>query len=128
LTPHNAAHAFAAHDAVRGDFLRADALVERPEADGSVVTGGHGFSSVFAEGEGGDGGGVGEHLVGALALRWLVRFRTGHISPRLTRVGVEEPDVLVFVPTDNNALQSTTITRASWPMNTILVWVTAPRL
>ena len=37
LAPHNTAHAFAAHDAVRGDFLRADALVERPEADGCVV-------------------------------------------------------------------------------------------
>jgi hypothetical protein len=63
LTPHDAAHAFAAHDAVRSDLLCADALVEGPEANGCVMTRGHSFTPVFAEGEGRDSGGMGKHLV-----------------------------------------------------------------
>ena len=66
LAPHDAAHALAAHDAVCRNFLCADALVERPEADRGIVPCGDGFAAVFADGEGGDGGGVGEHVVGAL--------------------------------------------------------------
>jgi len=68
LTPYDAADAFAAHDPVRGNFLRADALVKGPEADGGIVAGRNGFAAILAEGEGRDGGGMCEHLVGALTL------------------------------------------------------------
>ena len=67
LTPHHAADTLATHDAVRGDLLRANAFVERPETDRGVVTRRDGFTSVFAEGQGGDGGGVGQHAISALA-------------------------------------------------------------
>ena len=67
LTPHHAADALATHDAVRGDLLRANAFVKRPKTDRGVVTRGDGFSSVFAERQGRDGGGVGQHAVCALA-------------------------------------------------------------
>lgn len=66
LAPDNAAYAFAAHNAVGCDFLRADALLEGPEADRGVVTSRYGFTAVFAEGEGGDSGWVGEHAICAL--------------------------------------------------------------
>lgn len=67
LTPHHAADTFATHDAVRGDLLRANAFVQRPETDRGVVTRRDGFMSVFAEGQGGDGGRVGQHAISALA-------------------------------------------------------------
>ena len=51
---------------MRYDILRADALFEAPEADTRVVAGGDGFAAVLGEAEGGDGGWVGEHGVGAL--------------------------------------------------------------
>jgi hypothetical protein len=66
LTPHNAAHAFAAHNAVRSDLLCADTLVEGPETNGCVMACGNGFAPVFAEREGGNSGGMGEHLVSTL--------------------------------------------------------------
>jgi hypothetical protein len=66
LTPDYAADSFAAHDAVGGDFLRADALVERPEPDRGVVACRYGFATVFAKGERRYGGWVGKHAVSAL--------------------------------------------------------------
>lgn len=66
LAPRNVADAFAAHGPVADEVLRADALLERPDADAGVVAGGHGLAAVLGEGEGGDGGGVGEHGVRAL--------------------------------------------------------------
>lgn len=67
LAPLNIAHALTAHRAMRHDFLRANALLQRPEADAGVVAGRHGFAAVFGEREGGDGRGVREHVVRALA-------------------------------------------------------------
>lgn len=49
LAPDYAADAFAAHDAMRGDLLCTDALVERPESDGGVVACRDGFTAVFAK-------------------------------------------------------------------------------
>jgi hypothetical protein len=49
LAPDYAAHTFTAHYAVSSDFLGANALVEGPEANWSVVAGGDGFAAVFAE-------------------------------------------------------------------------------
>jgi hypothetical protein len=67
LAPDDAADALAAHESVAGDFLRAGSFLERPEAEAGVVAGGDEFGARRGEGEGGDGGGVGEHAVGALA-------------------------------------------------------------
>ena len=49
------------------DILGTDTLLQAPEADTGVVAGGDGFAAVLGEGQGGDSGGVGEHVVGALA-------------------------------------------------------------
>lgn len=66
LAPDHAADALTTHDSVSGDLLRADALVERPETNRGVMPGGHGFATVLAQREGGDGGRVGQHAVCAL--------------------------------------------------------------
>lgn len=70
LAPHDGANALAAHEAMAGEFLHAGALLERPEAQTGVVAGGDEFAAVGGEREGGDGGGVCEHVVGALTCGW----------------------------------------------------------
>lgn len=102
LAPHDAAHAFATHDAGRRDLLRANAFVERPEADRSVVAGRYGFAAIFADRKGGDGRGVGEHAVCTLAWR-IVRvclLMTLDAKVR-TRISVIEPDELILVSANN---------------------------
>lgn len=64
--PANVADAFAPHGTVRHDVLRADALLERPEAYACVVAGRDGFAAVLGEAERRDGGWVREHSVCAL--------------------------------------------------------------
>ena len=49
------------------DFLGAAALLEGPEAKAGVMACGDELAAILGEGERGDGGGVGEHIVGALA-------------------------------------------------------------
>ena len=49
LAPNNAADALAAHNAMTRNHLRADALLEAPEANASVVTGGDSFAAVLAD-------------------------------------------------------------------------------
>jgi hypothetical protein len=51
LTPGNAANAFAAHDTVACDFLRAGALLERPETQTCIMAGGDEFTAIGREGE-----------------------------------------------------------------------------
>lgn len=51
LTPSNAANAFAAHDAVACDFLRAGALLEGPETQACVMAGRDEFTAIGREGE-----------------------------------------------------------------------------
>lgn len=67
--PADVANAFAAHSAVGDNILRADAFLERPETNASVVAGGDGFAAVFGEAKGGDGGRVREHGVCALTCK-----------------------------------------------------------
>lgn len=83
LAPDNTADALTTHNAMCGDFLGADALVEGPEAYGGVVTGRYGFATIFTDGEGGDGGWMGEHVVGALTWEVVSSFDTtdGYDSP-----------------------------------------------
>ncbi len=59
------------------DFLAAGAFFQRPEAQAGVVAGGDEFGARGGEGEGGDGGGVGEHAVGALACSSLMLVKGG---------------------------------------------------
>ena len=63
LAPHDRTNTFSAHEAVAGDFLRAAPLLERPEAKAGVMASGDEFAAVGGKGEGGDGGGVSEHIV-----------------------------------------------------------------
>ena len=49
MAPHNATDAFATHDPMTRNLLRADALLERPEADGGVVSGRDGLAPVLAD-------------------------------------------------------------------------------
>lgn len=65
--PANIANTFTSHGPVGDDVLRANSLLQRPETYACVVPGGNGFAAVLGEAEGGYGGGVGEHGVGALA-------------------------------------------------------------
>lgn len=67
MAPNDRADALAAHGPVRRDVLGADALVEGPEADTRVVASRDGLPAIFAQRERGDGGGVREHGVCALA-------------------------------------------------------------
>lgn len=69
-TPRDTADAFAAHRPMADDILGTDTLLQAPEADTSVMAGGDGFAAVLGEGEGGDGGGVREHVVRTLACSW----------------------------------------------------------
>lgn len=54
LAPDNTADTFTTHDAVSSNFLCTYALVERPEANRRVMAGRDSFTTVFAEGQGGN--------------------------------------------------------------------------
>ena len=71
VAPHHGADAFAAHDAMAADLLRACAFLEGPDPEAGVVAGRDEFAAVRGEGECGDGGWVSKHGVGALT--WKVR-------------------------------------------------------
>jgi hypothetical protein len=65
----------------------------------------HCFAAVFAERQRRDGGGMSEHLVRALTWTMLAIQLGKYVGMgTLTRVGIEEPDILVFMPTDYDAL------------------------
>ena len=49
------------------DILDTSPLLERPEPQASVVASGDEFAAVGRKREGGDGGGVGEHVISALS-------------------------------------------------------------
>lgn len=49
LTPNNAADTLAAHGSVRIDVLGADTLVQGPEADRGVMTGGNGLAPILGQ-------------------------------------------------------------------------------
>ena len=127
LAPDHAADSFAAHDAVGGDFLRADALVEGPESDRGVVACRHGFAAVFAKGQGRDGGRVGEHAICALTW-WALALCDYPTKRKHTRVGIEEPDELVLVPTYDDALKATATVGAGRAVYPLLFTRSTPRL
>lgn len=86
------------------NLLRAASFLQGPEAEAGVVAGGDEFAAIGGERKGGDGGGVGEHVVSALTwiegLACLPRGIIGSCARenRLTAVGIEESDVAIFVP------------------------------
>lgn len=49
LAPDDGTHAFPTHDAMAGYHLCADTLLQAPEANACIVTGGNRLSAVFAE-------------------------------------------------------------------------------
>ena len=69
LAPDNGTNTLTTHDAMARDILDTRPLLERPEAETGIVARGDEFAAVGRKGESGDGGGVGEHVVGALA--WI---------------------------------------------------------
>lgn len=71
LAPHDGTHPLAPHKSMTREFLDATPLFKAPEPEASVVAGGDEFPAVGGEGEGGDGGGVGEHGVGTLTFGYV---------------------------------------------------------
>lgn len=73
------------------------------------MAGGDEFGARGGEGEGGDGGGVGEHAVGALACSSLMLVKGGlggQGGEEHTAVGIEEADMAIFVPAENHTLDA----------------------
>lgn len=101
LAPNAGTNAFAAHDAVARDLLRAGAFFQAPEAQGSIVAGAHQLLAVGTERESRDRVWVRQHIIGTLACAtssvgcsrqigiWITyrcwHQRTSRRSPRVQR-------------------------------------------
>lgn len=121
LTPHHAADALPAHQPVARDFLRARSFLHRPEAEAGVVACRDEFRARGREGEGRDGGRVGEHVIRALTWEFISRLFPGREKgDRLTAVGVKESDIAIFVPAEYHALYAAT--QASRAMDNALIF------
>jgi len=106
LAPHDSTDPFSSHKSMAREFLDATPLFEAPEPEAGVVAGGDEFPAVRGKGEGGDGGGVGEHGVSALAFGMLVcavfaevgKVEDGGKKECHTAISVKEADILIFMP------------------------------
>lgn len=67
FSPRYSAYTLTTHQSVGGNLLNASPFLETPEAKGGVVAGGDEFATIVRQGQSGDGGGMGEHIIGALA-------------------------------------------------------------
>lgn len=66
-TPRHITHPLPPHRPMTNNILRTNPLLQAPEPDTRVVARAHRLPAILRKGEGGDGGGVREHGVGALA-------------------------------------------------------------